>query len=275
MAEKNADFTKKLTKQDLRKSWFSWIMFNLAAISFERLEGTSFGQSMLPIIKKLYKTDEERGEALRRHIVFYNTEPQLGSVVNGIVAGLEEAKANQQPVEDELIDGVKVGLMGPIAGVGDVIIQGITVPLLLSIGMGLAANGSVAGPLFYTLTWLPLCLCISYFLYMKGYTLGVDAVNIIIGEKAKRITEAFTILGITVMGGIAASFVNLNIAAVFDNGQTVIKFQEMIDGVFPKLLPLIIVLLSWRALQKKKMTPLKLMGIYLIVCIIGVLIGLF
>ena len=230
---------------------------------------------MIPIIKKLYKTDEERGEALRRHSTFYNTEPQLGSVVNGIVIGLEEAKANGQPIEDELIDGVKVGLMGPIAGVGDVIIQGIMVPLLLSIGMGLAIDGSILGPLFYTITWLPACLLVSYFLFMRGYDFGVDAVDIIMGEEAKRITESLTILGIIVMGGIAASYVNLNIAAVYESGETIINFQELIDKIFPKLLPLIVVITSWKLLQKEKMTPLKLMGIYLVVCIVGVLIGLF
>lgn len=271
---RNDNFEKKLTKKELRKSWWSWILFNLSAISFERLEGTSFGQSMLPIINKLYTTEEERGKALRRHTVFYNTEPQLGSVVNGIVAGLEEAKANKQPVDDALIEGVKVGLMGPIAGVGDVIIQGITVPLLLSIGMGLAAGGNILGPLFYTVTWFPICLLASYYLYMKGYDMGLDSVKLIMGGKAKKITEAFTILGIVVMGGIAANFVNLNIAAVYQNGQTVIKFQEILNNMFPKLLPLIVVLLSWKLLQRKNMNPLKLMGIFLAVSIVGVFIGL-
>lgn len=272
---RNDNFEKKLTKKELNKSWWSWILFNLSSISYERLEGTSFGQSMLPIINKLYDTDEERGKALRRHIGFYNTEPQLGSVVNGIVAGLEEAKANKQPVSDTLIEGVKVGLMGPIAGIGDTLIQGILVPLLLSIGMGLSAGGSILGPIFYTVTWLPICLLVSYYLYMKGYDMGLDSVKLITGGKAKKITEAFTVLGIVVMGGIAASFVNLNIAAVYKNGQAVIKFQEILDGMFPKLLPLIIVLLSWKLLQKKNMTPLKLIGIFLAVSVVGVLIGLF
>jgi mannose/fructose/N-acetylgalactosamine-specific phosphotransferase system component IID len=272
---KNNSYEKKLTKKDLRKSWWSWISFNLASISFERLQGISFGQSMIPVIKKLYKTDEERGEALRRHTGFYNTEPQLGAVVNGIVVGLEEAKANGQPVEDELINGVKVGLMGPIAGVGDVVIQGIMVPLLLSIGMGLAVDGSILGPLFYTVTWLPACLLVSYFLYMRGYDLGVEAVNILMGEEAKKITESLTILGIIVMGGIAATYVNLDVAAVYKSGETVINFQELIDKIFPKLLPLSVVLASWKLLQKENISPLKLMGIYLVICIIGVLIGLF
>ena len=105
--------------------------------------------------------------------------------------------------------------------------------------------------------------------------MGLDSVKLITGGKAKKITEAFTILGIVVMGGIAASFVNLNIAAVYKNGQAVIKFQEILDGMFPKLLPLIVVLLSWKLLQKKNMTPLKLIGIFLAVSVVGVLIGLF
>lgn len=271
----NSNFKIKLTKKDLRKSWWRWVKYNLAAMSFERLEGTTFAYSLAPIFKKLYKSEEDQCAALERHSVFYNTEPQLGSVVNGIVTGLEEAKANGEPVEDELMDGVKTGLMGPIAGVGDTIVQGIAVPLLLSIGMGLSVDGSVLGPLFYTVTWFPLILFASYWCYMKGYSMGIDAVDLLVGEKVRKFTEAFTILGVTVMGGLSASFINLNIAAVFDNGTTVIDFQALLDKTFPKLLPLVLVLASWKLLQRKDMSPLKLMGIFLIVAAAGVLLGIF
>jgi mannose/fructose/N-acetylgalactosamine-specific phosphotransferase system component IID len=91
---------------------------------------------------------------LRRHASFYNTEPQIGAIVNGMALGLEEKKANGEPIDGETINTLKVGLMGPIAGIGDSMIPGMLIPILLSIGMALAAGGNILGPLFYTVAWL-------------------------------------------------------------------------------------------------------------------------
>ncbi|MBL1188755.1 PTS system mannose/fructose/sorbose family transporter subunit IID, partial [Escherichia coli] len=82
--------TPKLNKQDLRRCWRSWMMYNLSSMSFERLESYGFCQSMMPALKNLYPEKQQRIEALRRHTSFYNTEPQLGAIVNGMVIGLEE-----------------------------------------------------------------------------------------------------------------------------------------------------------------------------------------
>ena len=106
---------------------------------------------------------------LLRHSQFYNTEPQVGTIINGIVASMEEGIALGDPIPEEMPTSVKTALMGPLAGIGDSIIQGIFVPTLLSIGMSLAANGSVAGPIFYIVTWLICGLAISYGLFRYGY----------------------------------------------------------------------------------------------------------
>jgi len=267
---------KKLTKQDLIKSWLIWFFFHLSSMSYERLQAFGFCHSMIPLIKKLYDKKEDQIEALQRHSAFfYNTEPQLGAVVNGIVAGLEEAKANDKPVNTELINGIKVGLMGPIAGVGDSIVQGMLVPLLLSIGMGLAEGGNPIGPIFYIVTFIPIITFASYWLYMKGYNLGTDAVELLVSKVIKRLTEAFNILGITVMGGIAASYINMSTTMVYKSGDTVIQFQDLIDKIYPKLLPLLLVLITWYLMSKKGITPLKMMVMYLILATVGVLIGVF
>lgn len=270
-----SDNKVKLTKKDLRSSWFRWFFFNLSSTSFERLESFGFCHSMIPIIKKLYPKKQDQIDALKRHSLFYNTEPQIGSIVNGIVCGLEEARANGEEVDDEMINSVKVGLMGPLAGIGDSMIPGMLIPILLSIGMGLASGGNVLGPIFYILTYNIIMIFGTYYLYMKGYSLGLDAVNIIIGEKAKRVTEAFTVLGMVVMGGISASYVNLSTKLVFKSGNVNIQFQKLLDNIFPKLLPFILVILAWYLMTKKKVSPINIMLIMLIVAVVGVLLGVF
>lgn len=266
---------KRLTKKDLRKSWRIWMMHNLSSMSFERFQAFGFCLSMLPVIKKLYKDKGEQREAMKRHSVFYNTEPQLGSIVNGIAVGLEEKKANGEEIDGEVINGLKVGLMGPLAGIGDSMVPGMLIPILLSIGMGLAQGGSLLGPIFYILSYNLIIIMGSYYLFMKGYRLGTDAVELLVGEKANRVREAFIVLGTVVMGGIAANYVKLSTKLEFQQGKVDIHVQEMIDNILPNLLPLAIVILSWYLMAKKGVSSIMMMLILLGVATGGVLLGIF
>lgn len=271
----NPNGLKKLDKKDLRKSWLYWVFFNLSSMSFERLESFGFCHSMLPIIKKLYDRKEDQIAAMKRHSMFYNTEPQIGSVVNGIVAGLEEKRANGEPFDDNVINSIKVGLMGPLAGIGDSMIPGMLIPILLSIGMGLASGGSLLGPLFYIIAFNGIVLYGSYFLFMKGYQLGVDSMKTIVGEKTKRLTEAFSILGVFVMGAVASSYVKVSTGLTFVQGKVNINVQEMLDKIFPNLLPLLLVLFTWYLMAKKNVGPLKMMLVLLVVAALGVSLHVF
>ena len=267
---------KKLSKKTLVKSWRDWMMYNLSSMSFERLESFGFCHSMIPVIEELYGNDKEEVKAaLKRQSAFYNTEPQLGAIVNGIVVGLEEKRANGEDIDDEIINGLKVGMMGPVAGIGDSIIPGMLVPILLSIGLGLAQGGNILGPLFYIVVYNVLIITGSYFLFMKGYRLGTDAVNLLIDERAEKLKEAFAILGVFVTGGIAASYMNISTKLGYKNGSVDINLQKILDGIFPKLIPLIIVLFTYYLMTKKKFSALKAMLVLLIIAIVGVLLGIF
>ena len=159
---------KKLDKSTLRKSWFSWYTGNLSSMSFEWLETFGFAVSMIPVIKKLYGDNkEEELKALKRHAVFYNTEPQLGSVINGIVCGMEEERANGAAIDDEVINSIKIGLMGPLAGIGDAMIPGMYIPLLLSIAIGLSDGGSPLGAIFLYNNLFNNYNCIKLFCILK------------------------------------------------------------------------------------------------------------
>lgn len=141
-----------LTNKELNQIWRRWGFTHLSSMSYEKIQGHSWAYAYLPFARKHYKDDpEKKRRLLMRHSMFYNTEPQTGQLINGIVASLEEQIAMGEEVSEEMPVNIKTTLMGPLAGIGDSIIQGIIVPILLSIAMSLAAGGSVFGPIFYIL----------------------------------------------------------------------------------------------------------------------------
>jgi mannose/fructose/N-acetylgalactosamine-specific phosphotransferase system component IID len=265
-----------LDKKDLKKCWRAWMMYNLSSMSFERLESFGFCLGMMPALKKLYPNQEDRKKAMKRHASFYNTEPQLGAIINGMAVGMEEKKANGEPIDGETINTLKVGLMGPVAGIGDSMIPGMLVPILLSIGMALAAGGSMLGPIFYIVAFNAIAIIGSYQLFMKGYKMGAGSVEMLVSHRSTKIREALSLLGVFVMGGVAASYVNLGTGLEFATKDGVdINVQMMLDGIFPKLLPLVVVLGTWFAMAKKGLSPVKAMLSLVVISFIGVAIGLF
>ncbi|WP_074012164.1 PTS system mannose/fructose/sorbose family transporter subunit IID [Candidatus Sodalis sp. SoCistrobi] len=267
---------RKLTRGDLRRCWRSWMMYNLSSMSFERLESFGFCLSMLSVAKKLYPDSQRRKEMLKRHASFYNTEPQLGAIVNGMVLGLEEKRANGEPIDGETINTLKVGLMGPVAGIGDSMIPGMLIPILLSIGMALAAGGNILGPLFYAVAWLAIILPGSWFLFLKGYRMGSTSVEMLVSSKSNRLREALSLLGVFVMGGVAASYIKLGTGLKFVTNDGVnIHLQQMLDGIFPQLLPLIVVIGTWYLMAKRGLSPVKAMLLLLVLAAAGVACGLF
>lgn len=108
---------KKISKKTLNKSFRNWYYGHLTCFSQEHMQTFGYLCAMLPIIEELYKTKEEQKKAMQTYTAFFNTEPQVGSVVVGITASLEEAKANgADDINAETINGLRAGLMGPLAG---------------------------------------------------------------------------------------------------------------------------------------------------------------
>lgn len=272
-----AEGNKKISKNALKKSFRNWYYGHLTCFSQEHMQTFGYLCSMLPIIEDLYDTKEEQKEALETYTAFFNTEPQLGTVVVGITAGLEEAKANGDDIDGEMINGIRAGLMGPVAGIGDSLVVGTLIPILLGIALGLSTNGSPLGAIFYIVVWNLVITLGMRFLYYKRYELGGKAVEIIVGEKANAIRESVIMLGTIVIGAVAASWISVTTSFKMFNseGGIIIDLQNVCDGIFPKLLPLLTVIFCWFLMSKKKMSPTKVMLILVVIAFIGVLVGFF
>ncbi len=266
-----------LSKKDINKAAWRYIFFSQATQNFERMMGLAFCYVMAPIIEKLYKNDEaKKKEALQRHMQFFNTEPQLGAVIPGITIAMEESMAQGEEVDENLITSTKNALMGPLAGIGDSMIIGTYSPILLSIAMSMSVNdGNPLGPIFFCVTWLISIVAMQWVLFHKGYSLGIGATNTLFKNKAltDKITQAITVLGLIVIGGVASTTVKASMIYTFVSGDLTISIQEKIfDVILPNVLPLVITLVSWYLIDKKKWSAIKI--ILALVAFAGVMVAL-
>ena len=170
---------KKLSKKTLRKSFLNWFFWNGCSQQAESMLGMGFGQSMAPVIDELYETKEEKSEALKRHITLYNSEAQVGSIVNGIICGLEEANANKT-CTPELISSVKVALIGPSSAIGDSLWVATIIPILITIALSISqatANLSWLGSLLYMIIYPAGTFILSWYLFKLGYKSGIEGMQ--------------------------------------------------------------------------------------------------
>lgn len=276
---KNNNENSLLTKKDIDKAAWSYIFFAQATQNFERMMGLAFCHVVEPILKKLYKNDpEEYKRALQRHMQFYNTEPQLGALIPGITIAMEEARAKGEDVSEELIVNTKNALMGPFAGIGDSMIIGTYSPILLSIAMSMCINdGNPVGPLFFCVVWLITIVGLQWYLFHKGYSMGIGAANLFFKNKslADKITTGLTMMGLIVIGGVASTTVSAKIAYQFVSGDMVLGIQDQIfDKIMPGVLPLILTLAVWYLMDKKKWSATKIILAIVVFSAIMVALGI-
>jgi len=275
----------KLTKKTKNAAFWWWYNGNLTGFTHQHMQTFGFLCAMIPVIKELYKDDEHRLRSLKTYTPFFNTEPQIGAMVVGIAVGLEEARANgHEEIDDEMINGIRAGLMGPLAGIGDSLIPGTYIPILLSIALGLSTGGSVLGPIFYAVAYISTITFFMKYIYDKGYELGGRAVDVVIGEQATAFRESMVMVGTIVIGALAASWIGVSTSLKFDLGTyikdgvevaNVLRLQDTLNGVFPNLLSLLTVLFTWYLMTKRKMSPITVMLVLVVIALVGVLLGVF
>ena len=266
---------KKVTQQDLDKSWWNWMFFWASAFSMERMQSIAFIHSLKPVLDRLYGDNKaEITSACKRHMVFFNTEPQTGVIAHGVTIALEEQRANGAPIDDEMINAVKAGIMGPRAGIGDSMIPGTLIPILLAIGMGMSQDGSPLGAIFYMVAYITIMLFLSHWLFNMGYKYGTEVMGELASGSFRKVTSTMAVLGLVVSGGIGASIISLRTPLGFAQGELAVSLQSTLDNIFPSLLPLILTLWLWRGMRMKGWAINKALGMVFLVIGIGYLPGL-
>lgn len=201
----------KLTKKDRISVWLR-STFLQGSWNYERMQNGGWAFAMIPAIKRLYKTKEERSAALKRHLEFFNTHPYVASPILGVTLALEEERSNGTEVDDITIQGVKVGMMGPLAGIGDPVFWFTVRPILGALGASLAINGNILGPIIFFVAWNLIRMAFTWYTQEFGYKVGSSITNDLSGGLLQDITRGASILGMFILGALVNRWVSVSFA---------------------------------------------------------------
>lgn len=304
-----ADKKIELTRQDrLAVAWRH--QFLQGSWNYERMQNGGWCYAMIPAIKRLYSTKEDQAAALKRHMEFYNTQPYVSAPVIGVTLALEEERANGIPIDDVTIQGVKVGMMGPLAGVGDPVFWFTIRPILGALGATLALGGSIVGPLLFFVAWNAIRLAFLWFTQEFGYRVGTEITKDLSGGLLGKITSGASILGMFIIGALVNRWVSISFAPIVStvaqsegayidwsalpagaegiksaleqysvlgvtglNVDKVTTLQSNFDQLIPGLAALLLTLLCCRLL-KKNVSPIAIILALFVVGVVARVIGL-
>lgn len=246
---------KLITNKDLNKMvWRS--LFLQASFNYERMQACGWLYGLLPGLKKIHKNKEDISNSMKDHMEFFNTHPFLVTFIMGLVLAMEENKEDRNTIR-----AIKVATMGPLGGIGDALFWLTALPICAGIAAPIAMEGNIAGPFIFLIMFNALHFFLRFFLMKYGYNTGVKAIASL-KESTKKISHAASIVGLTVVGGLIASMVNLKTTMVIAVGSAVgdsaVKIQDkVLDAVMPNMLPLAYTFLMYKLL-KKGYSPVKL-----------------
>lgn len=203
----------KLTKAD-RFKMFLRSYFLLSSFNYERMQNGGVAYTLIPAIKKLYSSKADRVAALKRHLEFFNTHPFMANPIFGVTLALEEERANGANVDDAAISGVKIGMMGPLAGAGDPLFWFTLRPIMLSLGASLAVSGNVAGPFVFFILWNIMAAAVKWYTQEFGYRAGTAITDDLSGGLLQKVTRGASMMGMFVIGSLIQRWVSITFTPV-------------------------------------------------------------
>ncbi|MCT7675214.1 PTS system mannose/fructose/sorbose family transporter subunit IID [Lactobacillus iners] len=273
MSNKNSHITDencKLTKKDLNKMFRRWIFSAGLGYNFETQQAPSVAFSMRKALRKIYKDDKEYIEAMDNHYKYFNANPLMANVILGATLAMEE---NEGIKAKNAVQSLKTSLMGPFSGVGDSIFWILIPTIMGSIAGYMAVQGNATGAVI----WMIL-QAIFYFLkvwlFKTGYNSGTKLVTSL-GKKINIFTDAISIMGLMVIGCLIPTVVKVFIPLKFKTGKVILSLQNgILDKIMPALLPVAVTIFVYWLLGKKNITPTKIIGLIILICLLGSFTGI-
>ncbi|HEM3540165.1 PTS system mannose/fructose/sorbose family transporter subunit IID [Streptococcus suis] len=288
----------QLSVSDRKKVWWR-STFLQGSWNYERMQNLGWAYAMIPAIKKLYTKKEDQAAALERHLEFFNTHPYVASPILGVTLALEEERANGAEIDDTAIQGVKIGMMGPLAGIGDPVFWFTVRPILGALGASLAQSGNIMGPIIFFLGWNAIRMAFLWYTQEFGYKAGSEITKDMSGGILQDITKGASILGMFILAVLVQRWVSINFTVdlpakqlsegayiVFPEGtvtgtelQGILgdalsglslyptqaqTLQGQLDSLIPGLMGLLLTFLCMHLL-KKKVTPITMIiGLFIV-----------
>lgn len=269
---------RALRKSDLVKNWMLGYSSE-TCYNYERLQALGNANAFIPIIRRLYEP-EQYAEEISKYFNFFNTEPSyMGTVIHGITAAMEEKRALDGDITAGEIVSVRSALMGPLAGIGDVVSQSIVYPILAGVCIQLALAGNYAGPILFEIIYKAIMLTLGYNMYMLGYKQGKSAIiSFLKTGVLNQILDLVSIVGLMVVGSMAVNNITYNLSLIGwevqnEIGSVSFNLQTtVLDALLPGILPLGLVL-GVRALLKKRVKPNTIILIMFVLAFVTVGLG--
>ncbi|ATD55788.1 PTS system mannose/fructose/sorbose family transporter subunit IID [Clostridium chauvoei] len=262
-----------LTKKDyLRTSLRAFWLQN--GFNYGNYQGLGYANILYPSLRKIYKNNEEGlKDALTDNIEFFNSNPHFLPFITSLhLVMLESGRTSDEA------RSIKMALMGPLSGIGDSLSQFCLAPLFSTIAASLAQDGMIAGPILFFLAMNGILLTIKLLTGLYGYKLGTSIIETL-SDKMSQISAVASMIGVTVISGLAVSFVKINIpikyvATMPDGAENIVSIQTMLDKIAPALLPAIFTIIVFYLIKKRKWTTYQLVILTIIIGIIGSAIGI-
>lgn len=265
---------QKLNHRDIRNIFLRSLVLE-ANFNFETWQNTGFAFAVIPALKKLYTTKESMAAALKRHLTFFNTSPYGSTLILGITAAMEEQNSSDADFDDESINSVKLGLMGPLAGVFDSLFWGTFKVIAAGVGTSLAIKGNLMGPVLFILIFNVPHLLLRYNLTFIGYNAGTKFLqNLAKNNVMDRLTKGASILGLMVVGAMPATLIAINTPITFGSAKSAITLQSVLDQIVPSIIPLGLTFLVYFFVRKQVKTTYLLLGL-LVLGFVGSMIHVF
>lgn len=268
--------TKKslIPRKALMRAWLIWESFPQTCYNYERMMGQVVAHMFAPIIKYLYKDNpEKRKEVMKREAEFFNVHVEFGACILGMTVAMEEQKAMGEDIPPEFITNIKTSLMGPLAGVGDTIWQGVVILILLAICIDITRTGSgnIWGSVLYAVLIIAAAYGLSYANFMFGYRAGSDAIMDFLEKGTlNKILKGASVMGCMVMGGLIVNYVNCVCGIEITSSTSTFNFQkDLFDTIMPNILPLATTM-GVLGLLKKRWSSIK---IILLIIAVGIVFG--
>ena len=258
---------KELDKKTLNKMvWRS--LFLQASFNYERMQAGGWLYGILPGLEKIHTNKDDLSKSMKHNLEFFNTHPFLVTFVMGIILSLEQQKADTNTIR-----AVRVAAMGPLGGIGDAIFWLTLVPITAGITANMAISGSLAGPILFLLIFNAVQFGIRYGLMHWSYNLGSKAIDILT-QNAKEFTRSASMLGVFIVGALTSNYGATNLTVEIPNGEAVINIQNILDGVLPQMIPLLMTLGLYYLIKRRKWTPVACIGLLLVIGVIGGFFGI-
>ena len=240
-----------------------------AAFNYERMQSAGWLWAMLPGLQEIHTNKDDLATSMTHNMDFINTHPFAVTFVMGIVLSMEQLKTDCQTIRS-----VRISVAAPLGGIGDALFWYTLVPITAGLTANMAINGSFVGPVLYFIILFGCEMALRYGLMNWSYNLGMKAVSMMT-EYAQEFTHAASVLGVFVVGALIANYGGgTRLGITIANGESPIVIQNYLDMILPCLLPLLLTLLMFFLIKKKGWTPVKCIGLILVIGIVGAVFGI-